>query len=127
MPPLDAQGQALCRVFPLQSWNHQKVTGQNLEVGMLSLQPGGWAAFLSWMCCGILGNGKGCFQHFLSLASPSVTLSLHFLAAAKRNLLKAFSRLPVVGGSTKLGSQGQEGNELWEGAQGEEKRARSPC
>ena len=48
-----------------------------------------------------------------SLASPPVTLLLHYPTPAEENLLLiASARLPVLGGNPLLGSQGQEGKEL---------------
>lgn len=58
-----------------------------------------------------------------ALASPPVTLPLHFPAPAEENLLLiAFARLPVMGGSPLMGSQGQEGKELRGGTGGREKK-----
>ena len=52
-----------------------------------------------------------------SLASPPVTLPLHY----PNLLLTASARLPVLGGNPLLGSQGQEGKEL-RGEKGGKKR-----
>lgn len=58
-----------------------------------------------------------------ALASPPVTLPLHFPAPAEENLLLiAFARLPVMGGSPLMGSQGQEGKELRGGTGEREER-----
>lgn len=56
---------------------------------------------------------------------PPVTLLLHFPAPAEENLLlTALARLPVMGESPLLGSQGQEGKELRGGSGGREKRGK---
>lgn len=60
---------------------------------------------------------------FGSLPSSPVTLPLLFPTPAKGTLLLvAFARLPVMGGSTLLGSQGQERKELRGGTEGEREK-----
>lgn len=62
-----------------------------------------------------------------SLASPPVTLLLHYPTPAEENLLLIFSaRLPVLGGNPLLGSQGQEGKELRREKGGEKRQEGLP-
>lgn len=62
-----------------------------------------------------------------SLASPPVTLLLHYPTPAEENLLLfASAGLPVLGGNPLLGSQGQEGKELRREKGGEKRQEGLP-
>lgn len=120
MPPVAAQSRALCR-FPL------------CRVGM---PEGDWPKQLCKLgaglpfpvgcdedlCSGVLGDSKRCFQHFRSFTSAPVTLPI-----ARPGCREPASRSLCQGVSNgskhrKLGSQGQDGNELRGGTEEREKK-----
>lgn len=124
MPPVAAQSRALCR-FPLcrvgmpeGDWPKQLC---KLGAGLPS--PVGCDEVL---CSGVLGDSKRCFQHFLGLSPPPAPVTLPIPRPGCREPASGSLCQGARNGSKhrKLGSQGQDGNELRGGTEEREKRGK---